>query len=62
MGKEIADRYLLKTTVGEGRFGRVFKAKDYKTSKKVALKLVHKFDVNEHLVSDLIEKLLRKRD
>ena len=40
MVKEIGERYLLKTQLGEGRFGRVYKAKDYKTSKKVAVKLV----------------------
>ena len=40
MPKEIADRYLLKTLLGEGRFGRVFKAKDYRTQKKVAIKTV----------------------
>ena len=40
MVKEIADRYLLKTLIGEGRFGRVYKAKDYRTSKKVAVKIV----------------------
>lgn len=40
MVKEIAERYLLKTQLGEGRFGWVYKAKDYRTSKKVAIKLV----------------------
>ena len=40
MVKEIAERYLLKTQLGEGRFGWVFKAKDYRTSKKVAVKVV----------------------
>lgn len=40
MPKEIAERYLLKNILGEGRFGRVYRAKDYKTSKKVAVKMV----------------------
>ena len=40
MVKEIAERYLLKTLLGEGRFGWVYKAKDYRTSKKVAVKIV----------------------
>ena len=42
MVKEIAERYLLKTLLGEGRFGWVYKAKDYRTSKKVAVKIVRK--------------------
>ncbi len=42
MVKEIAERYLLKTLLGEGRFGWVYKAKDYRTSKKVAVKIVIK--------------------
>lgn len=40
MPKEVANRYLLKNALGEGRFGRVYRAKDYKTSKKVAVKMV----------------------
>jgi hypothetical protein len=40
MPKEVAGRYLLKNVLGEGRFGRVYRAKDYKTSKKVAVKMV----------------------
>lgn len=41
MPKEIADRYCLKMPpIGEGRFGRVYRAKDYRTSKKVAIKIV----------------------
>ena len=61
MVKEIAERYLLKTQLGEGRFGWVFKAKDYRTSKKVAVKVVSIFLywiwLEKQTVSGLIMKL-----
>ena len=46
MRKEIAERYLLKNILGEGRFGKVYRAKDYRTSKAVAVKVVSYFTSN----------------
>ena len=63
MPKEVAEKYLLKQPpIGEGRFGKVYWAKEYKTSKKVAIKMVGEpIILHLTIVSDWIPEIVQSR-